>query len=314
MMRNIAASLAMVIAACLFFGACGTETSTPETSLELPSNIMQKSDPKEDDTVNILMVGNSFCYYYVEELYGLLQAAGIKARVCNVYYSGCTLQQHWTWWKQDQGNYTFFTTDENGRRAEENCSLEYCLRQRNWDVISLQASSRTTRAYTALDALAKTQAYISELSGYFREQFPLSKLYWQQTWSYQVGYNKDGYVMDTAEKQRQDKQSMREYSIMVCEKFDMQRVPSGEAWQIIRDGGYDNLCARLAYNNGLGDNYHDGDIGGGQYLNACVWFEVLTGQSCVGNTYRPDYTLEEDLIVKLQAAAHQAVEEMKAEN
>ena len=74
-----------------------------------------------------------------------------------------------------------------------------------------------------------------------------------------------------------------------------------------------NLCARTSVNNGEGDYYHDGDIGGGQYLNACVWFEVITGQSCVGNTYRPDYVLDTDITYEaLQQAAHQAVQSLKA--
>ena len=95
----------------------------------------------------------------------------------------------------------------------------------------------------------------------------------------------------------------------------MERVPSGEAWKIARQSSVvDILCHRLAVNNGEGDYYHDGDIGGGQYLNACVWFETLSGQSCIGNTYRPvytyagqEYTLSEDMIAILQQAAHEAV-------
>jgi hypothetical protein len=52
-------------------------------------------------------------------------------------------------------------------------------------------------------------------------------------------------------------------------------------------------------------------VGGGQYLNACIWFEVLSGKSCIGNTWRPsDYRLSEEKIAGLQLAAHQAVAEM----
>ena len=29
----------------------------------------------DDGVINILMIGNSYCYYYVEELYGLAAAA-----------------------------------------------------------------------------------------------------------------------------------------------------------------------------------------------------------------------------------------------
>lgn len=71
------------------------------------------------------------------------------------------------------------------------------------------------------------------------------------------------------------------------------------------------LCARLGSNGNLGDYSHDGDIGGGQYLNACVWLETLTGTSCIGNTFRPNYDLSEDMIDMLQQAAHEAVEQMK---
>ena len=73
------------------------------------------------------------------------------------------------------------------------------------------------------------------------------------------------------------------------------------------------LCARLGVRGDEGDYGHDGDIGGGQYLNACVWFEILTGESCLGNTFRPSYELSEEKIAILQAAAHQAVADRKAE-
>jgi putative protease len=87
-----------------------------------------------------------------------------------------------------------------------------------------------------------------------------------------------------------------------------------EVGRIVRDGGYDNMCARTGVNGGLGDYYHDGDIGGGQYLNACVWFETILGQSCIGNTFRPEYGLSEDLITIFQKAAHDAVAQMKIED
>ena len=69
--------------------------------------------------------------------------------------------------------------------------------------------------------------------------------------------------------------------------------------------GVDSVTARDAY------IYLDG--AGGQYLNACVWFETLTGQSCIGNTWRPDtYELSESMIAALQQAAHRAVAESRA--
>ena len=70
----------------------------------------------------------------------------------------------------------------------------------------------------------------------------------------------------------------------------------------------DTLCNK----NGLrsGDNYHDGDTGGGQFLNACVWYEVITGESCLENEFVPMYGLEETKITAIKEAAHQAVQNM----
>ena len=76
------------------------------------------------------------------------------------------------------------------------------------------------------------------------------------------------------------------------------------------------LCSRIKKGGFIDDFTHDGDIGGGQYLNACVWFETLTGKSCIGNAFRPKYTynekeitLSEEKIRILQNAAHEAVKE-----
>ena len=280
----------------------------------MPKNIMQKSDPTQDDELNILMIGSSFCYYYVEELYGMLIAAGYKkVNVCNVYQSGCPLQSHWEWWKSSEANYYYYTTNENGRSEIYPANLEYCMQQHNWDVISLQeSSSRMRNSGGPASHLENTTQYLTDLWAYIREQYPMSRYFWHQTWAYQIGYDRSGYKMETPEQQQRDMQDMKEYSIAVCEKYDLERVNSGEAWQIVRDGGYDNLCARLAVNGGEGDYYHEGDIGGGQYLNAALWFEIITGQSCIGNAYRPNYALDESLIPTLQEAAHQAVAQRNA--
>lgn len=313
-----------LLAACLVLAGlltgCAPASQPGQT---LPENIYQKADPAQDDTLNILMVGNSFCYYYVQELYGMLESVGIKANVCNVYYSGCSLEQHWTWWKAGEAKYSYYHTDADGRRkgSEEKVNLEWCLQQQNWDIISLQEAS--AKPYPGAQAhLEASKVWYTELIHYFKEQFPLSRHLWQQTWSRQVGYDRNGVKLESAEEQAANAQEVKKYSMAICEEMDLERVNSGEAWQIVREEyGYDKLCARIGKGeNHEGDYYHDGDIGGGQYLNACVWFEVITGQSCVGNTYRPvyqvdgeDFSFTEEQIAMFQQSAHKAVEQMKAE-
>ena len=276
--------------------------------------------PKDDGVIDVLMIGSSFCYYYVEEMVGLAEAAGIPMRVCNVYYSGCPLVNHYNWWVAGQANYQFFdTTVEKGRVQTNNVSLEWCLAQGEWDVISLQES--TSKTINDPDHLETTRLYYTTLLNYLMEQFPDAQMMWHQPWTYQIGHP-DYPDMDFAmQQEREDK--IKAYCVAICEEFGIQRVNTGEAWQIVRsEYGYDNLCARLGKGtNHEGDYYHDGDIGGGQYLNACVWFEIITGVSPVGNTYAPTYQysgvtyeLDSDItFLELQEAAHKAVEQLRAE-
>lgn len=320
--RTISLMLALLLLVCFMLPACA-KNDTSETTEETAMEIYQKSDPSQDDTLNILMIGSSFCYYYVEELYGMLDAAGIKANVCNVYYSGCPLEKHWSWWKNGEANYEYFITNADGRVKTEGVNLEWCLQQQNWDIISLQESTSKVFSVGAETHLAVSKVWRTEPIDYIKEQFPQSRHLWHQPWTYQIGYDRNDYKMETFEQQEENEQEIKKYCVAVCEELELERVNTGEAWQIVRkEYNYDNMCARIGKgDNNEGDYYHDGDWGGGQYLNACVWFEVITGQSCIGNTFRPEYSakgvdlsLSEENVEMFQEAAHKAVEQMKAEN
>ena len=275
--------------------------------------------PAADDVIDVLMIGNSFCYNYVEELYGLAAAAGIKMRVCNVYYSGCKMYEHYNWWMAGEANYQFYTTDGDGRRGVGGKSLEWCLAQGEWDVISLQESSgRVRNNGGAAASLEKDRICYDTLLPYLKAQFPNARTLWHQTWALQLGYVSGSYTISTVEEQTAYYELCKEHAELITDTYGWELVPSGDAWQIIRAGGYDALCARLGKGeNHVGDYHHEGDIGGGQYLNACVWFEIITGQSCVGNSYVPTYIYGSetyDLNIaasELQAAAHQAVENLR---
>ena len=279
--------------------------------------------PKEDDVIDVLMIGNSFCYYYVEELVGLAAADGIKMRVCNVYYSGCYLSQHYNWWLTGNEPYQFFdTTVEGGRKQTNNVSLEWCLAQGEWDYISLQtASAATSGVKDPVQVVEDNKLYLDTFYSYFREQFPKAQLAWHQTWSYAVGTATNG-IVTTPETQVAKHEVNKASAKMICDMYDVLQINSGDAWKIIRDGGYDKLCARIGKGTDHeGDYYHDGDIGGGQYLNACVWYETITGMSVIGNTYRPVYKyngveipLNSEITYEmLQEAAHQAVASIHGE-
>ena len=291
-------------------------------ALENPYTVpepIEQADPGEDDVINVLMIGNSFSNAYTDELKAMADAAGKKLDVYNVYYGGCKLSQHYKFLKNDMSEYGY--VKKNGVKIKENVTLWYCISLQNWDYISLQEGSSVLRdAASAQAGMDSNLKYFSHMYEWLKQRCPKSQIIWHQTWAYQVGTTSSGYVTKDAAQQAAYHERLYTYAEMITEKYpDLLLVNSGDAWAILRENGYDQLCARLGTGtNHEGDYYHDGNIGGGQYLNACVWYEVLFGESCVGNTFQPEYTYggtSYDMLIDLstlQQAAHQAVTERNA--
>lgn len=293
---------------------------TESTGIERPSKEVKK----------VLMVGNSFCYYYVEELYGIAKAAGHEDFVvANLYESGCPVADHWMWFLSNKSDmYQFYVTDKSGRnKIDSVTSLKDALAYDEWDVITYQQHFNPERALDYDKALKDTSTYAKNLFNRTRKDYPNATLYWHQTWAYEVGYAmpekyvegepvpKDISIPDV-ETQTKSYETIKKVSQKVAKQNGVNLIPSGDAWQIARADARvgDTMCKRTGKNGNLGDYYHDGDLGGGQYLNACVWYEVLFGESCIGNKWRPSYNLSEEKILALQEAAHAAVAAVYGEN
>ncbi len=293
-------------------------------------------DPSEDEELNILLIGNSYSYYWLDELWGLLDAAGYEnVRVCDVYYSGCKFYQHWEWYEKGEANYVFQIYESVERRTWENVGLEECMVYANWDFIGFQQSG--TYMYGKNDGPDTFKASVEkDLPNLYRlmyQNFPQAEYCWVQHWVHEVGTsNKEG--LGSQESQDFYADGYKEVASEICPEFGFTNVPLGDAWQAIRhdpifyeagNGDYPKrtLHTRI-YNSKFvsmeeisnEDLSHDGDIGGGQYVNGCVWFEVITHRSVVGNSFRPEYkweqqnkilTLTEEQITKIQNAAHEAV-------
>ena len=286
--------------------------AAPETPAEpeVPAEAETPAEPapepyvapaKRREVKNILMIGNSFCYYFVEELYGIASAAGHEVNVCNLYEAGCSMEEHWTWLDypaQGMNRYGFWVTNSSGRNKQtEITTIQSALTYADWDVITLQQHFYPNRASSYISALASCIPYTENLFNYLKKNHSEADLFWHETWAYQNGHSE----LTSAITQEIQYESIRKASAKLCEDNDVPMIPSGDAWQLARANPQvgDTLCKD--------DFYHDGDVGGGQYLNACVWVEVLFGESCIGNTWRPDYALTEEKISALQQAAHETV-------
>lgn len=310
--------LSLILVLSLFLCSCSSTLKAPEETRKEPEKeketveeILQKEDPSKDDAFNILMIGNSACYYYTNELFQIAKAEGIEINVYNVYYSGCRLSQHWQFDKFNETPYQFFRTDENGRKMiKNNCNLMQCLSEANWDVITMQEAVNPVRSLDRDLVFSELEPYMRDLMKKIQTQFPQSTYMYHQTWASEVGYSGANGSILTKEAQETQHNVTRDVALALCKKYDLQRIPVGDAWQIARGDARvgDTLCHK---DGKVGDFCHDGDTGGGRYLNGCVWFEILTGKSCIGNTWRPNYDLSEEKITALQEAAHKAVEDTK---
>ncbi len=282
------------------------ETSTSDAT-ETVTEEKHQLDPSKDGVLKILLIGNSFATGWPDELNGLCTAAGVKVMVYSVYYPGCPVSYHANWLKSGSSQYRLRWHKQNGGVSDEKpVNLKHCLKQENWDVISLQQSFNATVAHDYETAQKITSPYAKEIYDYLKLNFPKTKLVWHQTWAHKIGFvsaDKVHSVPDAA-YQKQCHENIRAVSHKVAEDNAAALIPCGDAWQYARANPI------VGEDLTKPDGYHDGPEAGGQYLNACVWFESLTGKSCIGNTWRSkSYTLTEEKIAVLQESAHRAASE-----
>ena len=306
-MKRLTMIISFILLFSLFLNGCGgpavqeetqpTEPAAVETEpvTEPEPTVADQDDPAEDGVLTVLAIGNSFATAWNDELTGMMGAAGMEVKIYSVYYSSCKVRQHWEWLQDGTANYRLRHHYKKGGWEDFNdVDLKFCLAQENWDVISLQQHFGDSQAFSETECTT----YAKYLYDYIKLHFPKSKLVWQETWAGELGNN----GIDEA-RQIKEQGLIKDISAMVVRENGVTMVPSGDAWNIARtEYGFHDMTKE--------DLYHDGEEGGGQYLNACVWFEALTGQSCIGNEWRPPYyEIPEEKLLQLQEIAHRAWEE-----
>ena len=163
----------MLLVLSLFLCACGG-AETPETQDTKPvSTGIFPESPKEDTALNVFFVSNSTCYYFTDELYGLLNAAGYEdVTLALVYYDGCPLEKHYKWLQEGAANYEFRVLDKDGMHSYEGYGLEAALKTKNWDVISFDNSAKTFASGDVQTSLGNAEPYFGNLLAHIKPQFP----------------------------------------------------------------------------------------------------------------------------------------------
>ena len=226
-----------------------------------------------------------------QELVPLCHQAGVEVEVHNLYYGGCSLQQHAAFLLKDTAAYSHrVCTNVCPRIIKDTISLREALQNGEYDYISLQQASHDS------GIRASYEPWLSLLIDSVRAYQPRARLCWMQTWAYSQDAKHPAYP------RYHNNQTEMWDSIQACTKsqitnYKLQIIPCGLAIQLARATRLgDTLCR---------DGYHLNYVYG-RYTAACVWYEILTGKDVRKNKYKnAQMTCQQRRLT--QKSAHKAV-------
>lgn len=281
--------------------------------------------------IRILCIGNSFSWDAVEqELVPLCDAKGIEVEVHNLYYGGCSLQQHADFLLKDTAAYshrvcTNRTMDSivnqslnrqssirQFRLVKDTISLRQALRDGKYDFVSLQQASHDSGIQSSYEP------WLSLLIDTVLAYQPQTQLCWMQTWAYSRDATHPAYpryhssqteMWDSIQSCTHYVQQTANEKISKCENEKklssfqgggggrLLLIPCGAAIQLARQTKLgDSLCR---------DGYHLNYVYG-RYTASCVWYEIITGKDVRRNAYKnPQMTAQQRRLT--QKSAHKAV-------
>lgn len=256
-------------------------------------------DTNGDGIVKVLAIGNSFSDDAVEHhLYGLARAGGKTVIIGNLYIGGAPLEKHYNNARSDAKAYSYRKIDTNGVKVvTKNTSISQALDDEDWDYISFQqVSSLSGKFETFKEHLPFVFGYVKE-----RAKNPDVEYLLHQTWAYEQTSTHKGFA-------NYDNDQMKMYEAIVSTYAKVKDmigadavVPAGTAIQNARTSSIGDHFTR--------DGYHL-DLNIGRYTASSAWYEIIFGESVIGNSYRPEAMSEKEVKIA-QKAAHAAVKKLK---
>ena len=279
----------------------------------------------EAKPVKLLTIGNSFSANATHYLGDLAKAGGHTLVHQPLVIGGASFQvhaekaqKHEADPKDKAGLYT------SGRGLKENLELQ------KWDYVTIQQASIKSHDF------ATYQPSAGWLRDYVTKHAPQAKLLVHETWEYRKDdsrFTKPSDKPGEPKTQEEMYTGLRSAYDKIAAEFNASIIPTGDAfhladtdakWAYQTDTTFDPKTARQPAlpnqahslhvgwqwkkkdgKTTLGMDGHHANMAG-EYLGACVWYEVLFGESAVGNIFIPQGLDPKDARY-LQEAAHRAV-------
>jgi hypothetical protein len=277
-------------------------------------------------TVRLLTIGNSFSANATRHLGDLVKAGGHTLIHRSLVIGGSSVQVHWDKAmlhekdpKDAKGLYTF----KQG--------LPQVLAADKWDYVTIQQASIKSHD------LSTYQPYATQLRDYVKKHAPEATLLVHETWAYRKD---DPRFSVKAPKPGEPRTQQEMYEMLgnayrtIAKELGVAIIPSGDAMYLADTDakwGFQGVDAKFdpkaAKNPALPAQTHSLHVGwnwkkkdgkttlgmdghhanmAGEYLGACVFYEVLFGESAVGNSFVPK-GLDAEYAKFLQETAHKAV-------
>lgn len=282
----------------------------------------------EGKTVRLLTVGNSFSHNATHYLGDIAKANGDTLVLREDNIGGSSFDIHLKKLEVAEkdpsnklGQYT------NGHTLKDDLTKE------KWDYITIQQASVKSHDVSTY------RPYAKQLADFIRKHNPEATLIMHETWEYRVD---DARFSVKAPKPGEPKSQDEMYQGLVkayaaiAKELKVKLIPVGDAFHMAnRDPKWgchppaEPFDSKKATPVDLPDQTHSLNVGwawkkqadgsmklgmdghhastAGEYLGACVWYEVLFGKSVEGSTFVPE-GLDADYAKFLQATAHRAVQ------
>ena len=243
--------------------------------------------------MKVLAIGNSFSQDAMRYLHNVAKADDVELKTVNLFIGGCPLSRHYANMNNDAADYDF---EFNGERTGIKVSIKQALQSDMWDVVTMQQVSSQSNDYETY------QPYLDALDKYVTLHAPKAKHMIHQTWAYEQG----SYRLCTEKGYKEQADMFSDiknaYSKAAKAIGKVQIIPSGETLQELIKAGVEKVHR---------DTFH-ADLGIGRYAIALAWYEILTGNSAIGNRFRDfDVPMSDKDIKTAQECAHAAAAKYK---
>lgn len=277
-------------------------------------------------SVRLLTVGNSFSHNAVHYLPDLAKATGRTLVLRELIIGGASMERHWTQVqaaeKDPKSKDALYATGK---------TLQQELESDRWDVVTIQQASIKSHDVSTY------RPFAGQLYAFIKRHAPTAEVLLHETWEYRRDdsrFSPKNSVAGEPLTQEAMYQGLSNAYKTIASELKVPLIPVGDAfrladsdpeWSYKPDTSFDRKNAKAP---ALPDQTHSLHVGwqwkkqpdgritlgmdghhanaAGEYLGACVWYEVLFKDDVTENTFVPK-GLDAAYAKYLRQTAHRAV-------